>query len=347
MASATPPHLNAIERAASPAQAATAGARPASCLVVNPRSFTVARSRLAARAIALAQAHGAEVIEADHPLHFEAGLEAALVRGVRRVFVLGGDGTVQAIVDHLARRAPGLTMPQLLILGGGRTNLTAADLHGSGSALKKLESALTRSARDPAGGFELHQRHTLVMEQPPAPPRHGFFVAGAIVDSLIRRCHHDRATGSGSLRTGTHSTAWTLIKEAVPALRGRAPYAFPQLDLEVPGLGGLREPMRLLLASTLTHGNRMLNPYADRGAGILRITAVTAGASGFWRSLPRLVTGRYSEAMNIQRGYLSGRCGGFVVRGLDGYTLDGQSFSADPMRPVAVRTGPRFDFLVP
>lgn len=338
--------MNAIERATTPAQE-TAARGPASCLVVNPRSFAVASSRLAARAIALARAHGAEVIEADQPLHFEAGLDAALAHGARRVFVLGGDGTVQAIVDHLARRAPGSALPQLLVLGGGRTNLTVADLHGSGSALRKLESALIRSVRDPAGGFELQQRHTLVMEQSPAPPRHGFFVAGAIVDTLIRRCHHDRATGSGSLRTGTHSTAWTLVKEAVPALQGRPPYAFPALDLDVPGLGRLHEPMRLLLASTLTHDNRLLNPYAQRGAGILRVTAVTAGARGFWRSLPRLVTGRYSEAMNIHHGYLSGRCDGFVVRGLDAYTLDGQSFRADPTRPVTVRTGPRFDFLVP
>ncbi len=339
--------MNAIERAASPAHVTAAGAGPAACLVVNPRSFTVASSRLAARAIALAKAHGADVVAADHPRHFEEGLDAALARGARRVLVLGGDGTVQAIVDHLARCAPGSALPQLLVLGGGRTNLTAADLHGSGSALKKLESALIRTARDPAAAFELHPRHTLVVEQAPAPPRHGFFVAGAIVDSLIRRCHQDRATGSGSLRTGTHSTAWTLMKEAVPALRGRAPYVFPELDLDVPGLGGLREPMRLLLASTLVHGNRMLDPYADRGAGLLRITAVTACARGFWRSLPRLVTGRYSESMNIRSGYLSGRCNGFVVRGLDAYTLDGQSFHADPARPVTVGIGPRFDFLVP
>lgn len=339
--------MSAIEQATSLAQPTTAKTGPASCLVVNPRSFSVASGRFAARAIALAKTHGADVVEAGEPAQIAAGLDEALSRGALRLFVLGGDGTVQAIVDHLVRRVPGSAMPQLLVLGGGRTNLTAADLHGSGSALKKLETMLIRGARGPAGGFELQHRHTLVIEQAPAPPRHGFFVAGAIVDSLIRRCHRDRETGSGSLRTGTYSTAWSLMKEAVPALRGRPPYVFPGLDLDVPGLGHLHEPMRLLLASTLTHDNRMLNPYADRGEGILRVTAVTAGAQGFWRSLPRLVTGRYSEAMDINRGYLSGRCEQFVVRGLDAYTLDGQSFRTDPARPVAVRTGPRFDFLVP
>lgn len=339
--------MNAIERDKSPAQTTTAGAGSLSCLVVNPRSFTVASGRLAARAIALAKVNGAGVIEADRPEQFAAGLDDARACGARRLFVLGGDGTVQAVVDHLARFPAESAMPQLLVLGGGRTNLTATDLHGGHSALKKLESALIRSARDPVGGFQVQHRHTLVIEQPPAPPRHGFFVAGAIVDSLIRRCHRDRATSNGSFRAGTYSTAWSLLKEAVPALRGRVPYVFPDLDLAVPGQGRLHGPTRLLLASTLTHDNRLLNPYADRGEGILRVTAVAAGAQGFWWSLPRLVTGRYSKAMDINHGYLSGRCEQFVVRGLDAYTIDGQSFRTDPARPVVIRTGVRFTFLMP
>lgn len=328
-------------------QAATAGAGQRTCLIVNPRSFSVVNCGFAARAIALARAHGAAVIEAAEPAQIESGLDAALAGGAQRVFVLGGDGTIQAIADYLARLPAGADLPQLLVLGGGRTNLIAADLDGHRLALKKLESALTRPARDAAGGFQLQHRHTLVVEQAPAPPRHGFFVAGAIVDSLIRRCHRDRDTGSGSLRTGTFSTAWTLMKEAVPALHGRAPYVFPDLDLEVPGQGRLHGPTRLLIATTLTHANRLLNPYAARGEGILRVTAVAGQAQGFWRSLPRLVTGRYSEAMDINRGYLSGRCEQFVVQGLDAFTLDGQSFRADSARAVVIRTGVRLSFLKP
>lgn len=331
----------------SPGQAVTAGSGSAPCLIVNARSFLVASGRFGGRAIALAKAHGADVVEAEEPAQMMAGLDEALARGARRIFVLGGDGTIQAVVDHLARLPAGTGMPQLLVLGGGRTNLTAADLHGGRAALQKLESALIRAARDPDGGFEIEHRHTLVVEQSPAPPRHGFFVAGAIVDSLIRRCHQDRATGNGSLRTGTCGTAWSLMRETIPALRGRPPYAFPELDLEMRGHGRLHEPIRLLLATTLTHDNRILNPYADRGEGILRVTAVTARARGFWRSLPRLVIGRYTDAMDIGHGYLSGRCEELLVRGLEAYTLDGQSFRTDPARPVAIRAGPRFAFLMP
>ncbi len=317
------------------------------CLLVNPRSFSVANRRLAAPAFALAKRHGADVIEADTPAQIAAGLDGALARGARRLFVLAGDGTVQAIADCLARRPAGIPIPQLLLLAGGRTNLTAVDFGGGGAVLKKLESALIRSAGDPVGGFPVQRRHTLMIEQPPTPPRHGFFVAAALVDMLIRHCNRQRETSGGTLRSGGLGTAWSLAKVAVPAMQGRAPFVSPDLDIHSPGRGRLRGPTRLLIATTLVHDRQWFNPYADRGEGRLRLTAVTAGARGFWRSLPRLVTGRLSQTMDIDRGYLSGRFDHFVVRGLDAYTLDGQSFRADPSRPIAIRIGPSFDFLMP
>ncbi len=338
--------MNAIGIATLPGQASAARAATAPCLVLNPRSFEVATSRLAARAVALATAHGAEVLEAQDPQQIASGLDRVLAQGPRRLFVLAGDGTVQAIVDHLARRPAGTTLPELLILGGGRTNLTAADLNGGQSALRKLESALLMAGADP-GASRLQYRHTLVIEQPPAPPRHGFFVAAAMVDSLIRHCHEHRDAGPGSLRKARYSTAWRMLHEAVPAMLGRPPYEFPQLEVEIPGCGRLRGPARLLLATTLVHDRWYFHPYAARGDGALRVTAVSAQARGFWRRLPRLLTGRFSPAMTPDQGYLSGRCGSFVVTGLDGYTLDGQSFATDPGRPVAVRIGPRMTFLAP
>jgi hypothetical protein len=347
MAFGTPPHLNALELATSPARATPIRAVAPMCVLINPRSYSVANGRLAARASALAKRHGAEVIEARDPAQITAGLDDALARGARRVFVLAGDGTVQAIADSLARRPAGFPVPQLLLLAGGRTNLTAADFGGRGPVLNRLESALLRATGNPAGDFQVQQRHTLIVEQSPAPPRHGFFMAAALVDALIRHCHREREAGGGQLRSGRFGTAWSLIKAAAPAIQGRAPFACPDLDVDSPGRGRLRGPARLLIATTLVHDRRWLNPYAARGAGMLRMTAVTAGARGFWRSLPRLLTGRSSQAMDVDRGYLSGRCDEFVVRGLADYTLDGQSFRADPSRPLSVRTGPRIDFLMP
>ena len=105
--------------------------------------------------------------------------------------------------------------------------------------------------------------------------------------------------------------------------------------------------VRLLVATTLAHERQWFNPYAERGKGIVRLTAVADGARRFWRSLPRLLTGRLTPAMDVDDGYLSGRCDGFTVRGLDGYTIDGQSFRTDPARDVTVTSGVRLEFLLP
>jgi hypothetical protein len=339
--------LIAAELATSPAHPIAAGVESPPCLIVNPRSFRVASDRLLPRAITLAKRHGAEIIEAATPAQLADALGKLLARGSGRVIVLAGDGTVQAIVDHLARLPAGIRVPPLLLLGGGRTNLTAADLGGSGAVLKKLESALLASRREPAKVRRVQHRHTLVIEQPPAPPRHGFFVAAALVDTFIRSCRRYRESGDGVLRTGRLSTACALLRVAVPAFAGREPFVCPDLEIEAPGLGHLGGPMRLVMATTLAHDEGRFCPYGERGEGALRVTAVAARAAGFWRSLPRLVTGRFSEEMKPARGYLSGRCGEVAVLGLAGLTLDGQSFDTDPARPVVFRCGPRIGFVTP
>jgi outer membrane receptor protein involved in Fe transport len=47
----------------------------------------------------------------------------------------------------------------------------------------------------------VEERCPLRIEQSPAPPRHGFFMAAAVIDSAIRQCHQDRVDHS-TLRAG-------------------------------------------------------------------------------------------------------------------------------------------------
>lgn len=314
------------------------------CLIVNPKSFRTSNGGLASRALALGAAYGAELIEASHPDELRAGLDRVLARGVRRVIVLSGDGTVQAIVDHLASLPSGLPIPELMILGGGRTNLTAADLRGSGALMQKLESALAR-CRD-GRDFEIQERPTLTIEQHPAPPRHGFFVAGGFVDDVIRDCHRHRDEG-GVIRDGHFSTPWYLFKLAVLSLLGRCPIPYPEMQVRTSSGENLQGRNRVLIASTLLHRERWFDPYADRGVGALRLTSITAAAPGFWWSLPRILLGRFSARLSPARGYLSGRCAHIEVLGMSGYSLDGEDFDTDPARPVRISTGLRLRFLMP
>ncbi|MDO9314966.1 MAG: diacylglycerol kinase family protein [Burkholderiaceae bacterium] len=326
----------------SPVRAVAAEAQMPPCLIVNPRSFSASRG-LAASASALALSQGAEVVTVDGPASLRAAVESILARRQRTVMMLAGDGTVCAIVDQLSNLLPGAWTPDLLILPGGRTNLTAADLGTGGHALATLKRALSNTA-DPRRRSVVEERCALRIEQSPAPARHGFFLSAALIDSATRQCHQRRTDRD---EHGALTTLSYLLKLGVLALFGRSGLECPTLSVDAGERGTQQGRVRLLMATTLMHRKGLFNPYAPRGQGDVRMMSVSRDAPGVWRSLPRLLTGRYSKAMNAEKGYLSGRCEHVQITGLTGYMLDGEPFDADPTRPVTITAGPRLRFLKP
>ena len=323
-----------------PATLAEAPSPP--CLIVNPRSFNASRG-LAAQAMALAAAHGAEVVSVDSAGATRAAINAVLARRQRQLMVLAGDGTVSAIVDQLSSLPAGAWTPDVLVLPGGRSNLTARDLLAGSAALPTLKRALLAPPAGP-GHSGVSERCALRIEQAGSPTRHGFFLAAALIDSAIRQCHRQRAEG---MLQGDVGTFTYLLGLGVRGLWGASGLSCPSLHIDAGACGRQQGPVRLLLASTLLHRKGLLDPYAARGAGEVRLTSVSADAPRFWRSLPRLVSGRYSSAMNADNGYLSGRFERVQVNGLVHYMLDGEPCDADPSQPVTISTGPRLRFLVP
>ena len=309
------------------------------CLIVNPRSRNASRG-LAADATALALTHGAEVVSVESPAATRSAVEAILARRQQPLIVLAGDGTACAIVDQLSQLTAGAWTPDLLVLAGGRTNLTAVDLGAGGAALPILKRALLRTTSDAA----VEERCALRIEQPGSPTRHGFFLAAAVIDSVIRQCHRQRANG---ILQGDVGTFIYLLQLGLRGLSGRSGLSCPPLHVDAGECGRQQGAIRMLLATTLLHRKGFLNPYAARGAGEVRLTSVSANAPRFWRSLPRLVSGRYSPAMTTDNGYLSGRCEHVQINGLTHYMLDGEPFEADPSRPVTISAGRRLRFMVP
>jgi hypothetical protein len=248
--------------------------------------------------------------------------------------MLAGDGTVQAVVDRLAALPGPVAQPALFVLGGGRSNVTAAALGGRGAVLSKLEQALNRWRDGSALAFE--RIPVLRIEQPPAPPRHGFLLAAGLLDAILRACHREQARARGTWREGNASNAWALLKLALPGLLiGREP-PLDDLHLTISDWARPPSPARLLLVTTLEGRPGMLDPYAKRGQGPLRFSAVCARGARLWSRLPRAALGR-SE--------LSGRCAALQIKGLSHYTLDGEESVADPSRTVCIRPGPRITFL--
>jgi hypothetical protein len=292
----------------------------------------------------LARSHGVQVLEVGSLQEFYAALDRLRDLRAAQIWLLAGDGTVQALAQYLARPASGGWSPALLLLGGGRANVVPRD-SGGYPAWERLGVAL-QALRE--GRLAEERLLTLRVQQEGAETRHGFFLAGAVIYAGIRLCSEHRASGSSWLHRSWMADPYCLLKVAAQVWAGRSPLpAYNDLQVRTNGAAAMRAPMRMLLASTLQFREALYNPFAARGEGPVRLTAVASNARHFWRHLPAMFKGRFGDDMSLQQGYLSGRFTSAEVLGLDGYALDGELFTADPTRPVTLSSGMELRVLRP
>lgn len=311
-------------------------------ILVNPRSFRISAGARLDRVCQTARAAGTPVHVVHGPDEIQAALASFGEDLPLRLVVIGGDGTVQAAVSALLKTSPS-SIPPLLVLGGGRTNLTARDLGTHRSLARLLERAL----HDP-DGLNHTQRQILTLEQPDQGLKlFGFFVAGALVDHIIRDCHRYRTRHRGWLRTGHPSSAWRVLQLGVLGALGRSRFRPRAMRINAGGLGSLDQSVRVFVASSLEHDRGWIDPYAARGSGPVRLTAISAQAPRFWLTLPGLLRGRLNPALRAETGYLSGRTERVVVRGLNAICVDGQEYDLDPTLDLVLDPGPAIRFLTP
>lgn len=311
--------------------------------LINPLSFRMSLHDRAKRSADRVREHGGQVFEVTDLAHIEQGLAKALRESIETLVIAGGDGTLQGAVSWLARNLEPGRMPALILLSAGRTNYVAEDIGTRSHFLDTLERILST----PADGLDPVDRPTLKLEHPSIGEQHGFFMAGAMVDEVIRYVHRWQAEGDNWLRRRhAASTAGVLSIGLRWALR-RHRFELPRLHIETDGLGRLDDNCRFLMLSSLNHDSSLVDPYARRGQGPLRITAIRAGAKRLPLRLSRVARGRFGAEMNEKNGYISGRCNNIVINNISSITLDGQEFDLDRDHPLVISPGPVFRFLRP
>jgi hypothetical protein len=306
------------------------------CLLVNPRSHRASWMGYARRATRLARAAGVEVQEVVDPASLRARLEDLRGRNVEQVWVLSGDGTIAALADYFAE-GTGDWNPALLLLAGGRANVVPRE-HGGYPAMPALRRALAALRDGPPMREE--RLITLQVSQPGAPARNGFLCAGALVCEAVRLTAAHRAAGSGWWHKSWFADPFILLRWAVRTLVfGKPLPPDPQGVARLAGAGELVGGIRLLIVSTLEMRKALYNPFAPRGKGPVRFTAIASSAPPTRRMLPALLGGRFRKDMDLAHGVLSGRGERAQVQGLSSYALDGEVFAADPSVPVVFTAG--------
>jgi len=262
--------------------------------------------------------------------------------------ISGGDGTIQAILTHLAENTPFDVQPTLILLPHGTTNMTAKDVSiGSLGKADKLIAAIARQETSRLPG-EIKQRHTVRIANPKnGIPLHGMYFGWGAVHRAVLKCQSDvHAMGL----KGDLGPALTLLGSWLSHLFGRSsndPQRIVQghqLHLVADDKTRLNSPHLLLSVTTLEHLIANCRPFWNQTEDSLKTTAV---AYPVQRPLAMLIPSLYGDKHRkiTQPGYDSFSAKNLSFQTSTDCILDGEVVTPPENEPLHLSLGPQFRFL--
>ena len=228
-------------------------------LVFNPKATTTSGRTRDVLAHALASDLKLDVIGTEYRGHArDLAREAAASGSVDLVVALGGDGTVNEVVNGLLTEGPGANVPRLAVVPGGSTNVFARDLGLPNDPVEATSVLLGALAEGRERTIGLGRASTEGL-----PDRWFTFTAGLGFDAgVVGRVEQHR-------RSGRRSTHTLYVNQAVRHYFGVKEHRRTgPITLSVPG----REPVDGLVVSIVSNaspwtflGNRPVyaSPEAD------------------------------------------------------------------------------------
>jgi diacylglycerol kinase family enzyme len=231
-------------------------------VVVNPAATSTTAAMRDALVRALAGELKVDVVETSHRGHARELGAAAAAGGMDLVVSVGGDGTVNEVVNGLLEHGPAPHLPVLAVVPGGSTNVFSRALGRSRDPLTATAEILD-SLR--AGRTRLISLGTACAAgtgtaEEWAPSRWFVFAAGLGFDAdVIARVEAHRGRGR-------RSSGPLYVRQAVGAFFTGPDRRRPGMTLQVPGEPALEELFLCLVSnvSPWTYlGARAVNPSPD------------------------------------------------------------------------------------
>jgi len=262
--------------------------------------------------------------------------------------ISGGDGTVQAILTHLAESNPFKALPTLVLFPHGTTNMTAKD--ASITSLRKADRLISSISRRGTKNLpgEIVKRHTLRIANPKSgTPLHGMYFGWGAVHRAVLKCQKDvHAVG---LR-GDLGPALTLLGSWASHLLGRSgndPERIVQgqnLKLMADGKMRVNSEHLLLSVTTLEHLIANCRPFWNQSEDSLKTTLI---AYPVQKPLRMLIPSLYGDKHRkiIEPGYDSFSARELSFRTTSDCILDGEVVSPPGSESLYLSLGQEFSFL--
>jgi diacylglycerol kinase (ATP) len=240
--------------------------------------------------------------------------------------VVGGDGTLHAVLGRLL--APGRTgpMPAVLAVPAGTTNMSALDLGVRGRPLAVLEQLRARLEQQAATLLPGRPRQILQVTRPGSAPLCGmFFGAGIIARGVEYFSSYVRTSGvTGELASGL------VMARFLGALLGadRGGLTAP-VYAEIHGMEGVvgRQAYLAILASVADRLLLGTQPYWGSGPGPIHATTVRAKPARLLSSVLPVLRGR-GASLRAEDGYASANVHSLTLSLEGPFVIDGQCYDA-------------------
>jgi diacylglycerol kinase (ATP) len=304
-------------------------------ILLNPLSGRIRKCKEMIRH-KLTEIPNASCREVTTALEIRESIDVFLRTEIDLLVVVGGDGTMQAVLTHLFSICPEGEMPLLAVIPGGTTNMTALDL-GSNDRPEKMVQKLSQCLLSQRRATII-ERHALCIEQKGMDKVYGmFFGVGLIARAVIFSQGRIKNLGV----TGEIYSAIITLGYFLGLVVGRCRGPWAPVELSVGKKNGDKHAgtYAFLLASTLDRLLFGMRPYWGREPAPLHVTFVRQQRKRPWRSVWPLISGG-GELLAEEDGYHSCNTGIVELLMDDDYIVDGEAYRAarahGPLRITAV-----------
>ena len=293
---------------------------------------------------------------ADHPDVFHYEVEDAsqigeAIRSIARVrprvlAINGGDGTVQAALTELYNGGHfGDAPPPVAVLPSGKTNLIALDLGARGDPVQTLERLIELARTDDLAPYTVARELIALRHGEDDKPVIGMFLGGAGLADTMLYCR-DKIYPLGLPNSVAHALT-ALAAMAKQILRLKASFLPPDSSPVSVSLSEQGDPITgrfSVLAVTTLEKLLLSTDFGAHRAGTLKLLAIEAQPETVIGAVFARILGKLGREK--VRGVHFEEANEITIEGeSSNLILDGETFRAEPGRPVRLRPAQPLSFV--
>ncbi len=286
--------------------------------LINPRSGRIRNRMESVRGATATAALSREAVDL-------AGIRSAtrelLEARLDVLAIIGGDGTAQAVLTELM--LSGGEWPDVAIIPGGTTNMTAIDLHGRLKVTGAIAATFQQAAKARGDRARIH-RPLVEVRLPPGERQYGFCLSsGAVIAGME---HYQKSVRSRGLRDEL-SASISVIRGFIGLARGERGWTeTADTEYRLAPEAAWRTHQALLLATSLERLILGFRPWWGTQPLPLHVTAVRQAPAKLIRRARAFVRGRADAGLTPENGYRSDNADWLEIRPAGAVGLDGEVF---------------------